>query len=246
MASRGCLRSDAISTHFVVGSNLFPVATVAIERAVRLVSTARLRDPVLLALVDASLADDLAEIEGATSFRLTEQSAAASKFPSGRPHANFVNAAFAYFRPRERNRFNGPLRGAWYAALAVETSVQEVAFHMRRELQRINDFHATVEYAEMWASFAGSFVDLRAVRPAPACLHPDADIGYPAGNQLANETMDAGLNGIIYPSVRHDSGTCLVALWPHVVQSVAQGRVLRLRWAGTPDYILEEVAGDDA
>jgi hypothetical protein len=37
-----------------------------------------------------------------------------------------------------------------------------------------------------------------------------------------------------------------VALWPHVVQSVAQGRVLRLRWAGTPDYILEEVAGDDA
>lgn len=229
-----------------MASSDFPVATVAVERAVRLVSTARLRDPVLLGLVDASLLDDLAEIEGATSFRLMEQSHAASLFPSGRPHANFVNAAFVYFRPRERNRFNGPLRGAWYAALTVETSLREVAFHLVRELRRVNDYHATVEYAEMWASFAGSFVDLRAVRPAPDCLHPDADIGYPAGNQLAAEAMQAGLNGIIYPSVRDDGGTCLVALWPHVVQSVTQGRVLRLRWTGTPDHRVEDVAADDA
>jgi RES domain-containing protein len=229
-----------------VASNPFPTATLAIERAVRLVSTARLRDPVLLALVDPTLLDDLAEIEGATSFRLAEQSHAASLFPSGRPHANFVNAAFAYFRPRERNRFNGPHRGAWYAALAVETALQEVAFHLRRELQRVNDYFATVEYAEMWASFAGNFVDLRSVHPPPACLHPDAAIGYPAGNQLAAEAMQAGLNGIVYPSVRHDGGTCLVALWPHVVQSVAQGRVLRLRWAGTPDYAVEDVKEDAA
>lgn len=228
----------------MAASNPYPVATVAIERAVRLVSTARLRDPVLLGLVDASLLDDLAEIEAATSFRLTRQSAAASLFPSGRPHANFVNAAFAYFRPRERNRFNGPDRGAWYAALAVETSLHEVAFHLRRELQRVNDYVATVDYTEMWASFAGGFVDLRTVRPAPDCLHPDADIGYPAGNQLARETLDAGLNGIIYPSVRHTGGTCLVALWPHVVQSVAQGRVLRLRWTGTPDHTVDDVTGD--
>ena len=69
-------------------TNDYPVATIAIERAVRLVSTARLRDPVLLALVDPTMLDDLAEIEGATSFRLTEQSHAASLFPSGRPHAN--------------------------------------------------------------------------------------------------------------------------------------------------------------
>lgn len=223
-------------------TNDYPVATIAIERAVRLVSTARLRDPVLLALVDPAMLDDLAEIEGATSFRLTEQSHAASLFPSGRPHANFVNAAFTYFRPRERNRFNGPLRGAWYAAMAVETALHEVTFHLVRELHRVNDYHATVEYAEMWASFAGSFVDLRSATPTPDCLHPDADIGYPAGNRLADQTRDAGLNGIIYPSVRHHGGTCLVALWPHVVQSVAQGRVLRLRWAGTPEYSLETVA----
>jgi len=133
----------------------FPVSTLAIARAVRLVSTARLRDPVLLRLVDPPLLDDLAEIEGATSARLRDESLATNLFPRGRPHSNFVNAAFAYFRPRELNRFNGPKRGGWYAALEVETSIAEVAFHMRRELDRVRDYNAVVEYSEMWASFAG-------------------------------------------------------------------------------------------
>ena len=219
----------------------YPVTILAIERAVRLVATARLRDPVLLKLVDPSLVSDLAEIEGATSARLLEESSVAHPALTGRPHSNFVNAAFAYFRPLEMNRFNGRERGAWYASLNVETSLAEVAFHMRRELERVNDFHTVVEYAEMWASFAGNFVDLRNVNPTPDCLHPDAAIGYPAGNLLAEEAIAEGVNGIIYPSVRHPGGTCIVALWPHVVQSVAQGKVIRLTWSGSPDPSIEQV-----
>jgi hypothetical protein len=85
----------------------------------------------------------------------------------------------------------------------------------------------------MFASFAGEFVDLRSV-PRPECLHPDPAIGYQAGNALAEPVRNDGHNGIIYPSVRHDEGTCLVALWPSAVQSVAQGRVLRAVWKGSP------------
>ena len=29
-------------------------------------------------------------------------------------------------------------------------------------------------------------------------------------------------------------GICLVALWPHAVQSVAQGALWRVRWTGRP------------
>jgi RES domain-containing protein len=154
------------------------------------------------------------------------------EFVVGPSHAAFINAAFSYWRPREFNRFNGPGRGAWYAALAVETCVEEVAFHMTRELERVNDFNAAVDYAEMFASFAGEFVDLRGVDPAPPCLDPDTVVGYPEGNKLAEVTRHAGHNGVIYPSVRHRGGTCVVALWPHAVQSVAQGRVLCLTWNG--------------
>jgi hypothetical protein len=85
----------------------------------------------------------------------------------------------------------------------------------------------------MFASFAGEFVDLRGVSPRPVCLSPDEEEGYPAGNALADATRAAGHNGIIYPSVRYPGGTCLVALWPQAVQSVAQGRVLALRWTGS-------------
>ena len=212
----------------------FPVPILTIARAVRLVASARLRDPVLLGLVPQAMLGDLAEIEGATSARLHEQQFAAGTYPSNRPHAAFVNAAFAYFRPREMNRFNGPQRGAWYAALAIETSLAEVAHHIRRELDRVGDYHATVDYAEIWASFAGAFVDLREQPARPACLDPDPTHGYPAGNALAAEVMAAGHNGIIYPSVRHPGGTCLVALWPHAVQSVAQGAIWRVAWTGDP------------
>ena len=221
-----------------------PVILLAQPRAVRLVATGRLRDPVLhLLLGDPSAAtrsraevDDLAralaEIEGGTSARLTAQAARASIFPSDRPHANFVNAAFAYWRPRERNRFNDAGFGAWYAAFETETAIAEVTHHIGRELERARDWNATVEWSELWASFAGSFVDLRDARSPPDCLGPDADIGYPAGNLLARETRAAGYNGIVYPSVRHPPGTCLVALWPHAVQSVTQGAVIRATWSG--------------
>jgi hypothetical protein len=215
----------------------YPTATLAIERTVRLVATARLRDPVLRGLVGANFLDDLAEIEGATSGRMNQQARggerlSAAELVAGQPHAAFINAAFSYWRPRELNRFNGPGRGAWYSALTLETCVSEVAFHMTRELVRVNDFNATVDYAEMFASFAGSFVDLREADRSLTCLNPEPAVGYPAGNALAGEAIAKGHNGIVYPSVRHNGGTCLVALFPAAVQSVAQGRVVRLRWQG--------------
>jgi hypothetical protein len=220
---------------------LFPFSILAVEGAVRLVTTARLRDPVLLGLVRQSSLDDLAEIAGATSARLHEEKVAPASYRSGRPHAAFVNAAFTYFRPRELNRFNGPARGAWYAAFEVATSLAEVRYHIQRELARVGDYHAVVDYAEMWGSFAGAFVNLRSVTPPPACLDPDPAVGYPAGNLLAAEAMAAQHNGIVHPSVRSAGGTCLVALWPHAVQSVTQGGVWRLTWSGAAEPAVQPI-----
>lgn len=222
----------------------FPTRRDAFARTVRLVSSARLRAPVLARLVAPDQLADVAEIEGATSTRLLSARTGADgigrdEFVAGLPHAHFINAAFAYARPAALNRFNGPGRGAWYAAFSTETCIAEVSFHMTRELTAVAEFHATVEYAEMFASMAGSFVDLRDAIPQPDCLDPDPARGYPAGNALADATRAAGHNGIIWPSVRDRQGTCIVALWPSVVQSVAQGRVLRLVWNGGPAPAVE-------
>lgn len=216
-----------------------PIVREAFARTIRLVSTARLRDSVLKGLVDE---DDLAalyEIEGATSTRLVAQdrgfeSVNANEFVFNVPHAKFINASFAYAKPRELNRFNGPGRGAWYAALDVETCLVEVVHHMTEVLGRTGDYNAVVEYAEMFASLAGEYVDLRGRASGHPCLHPDPSIAYPQGNALADAARAKGLNGIIYPSVRHAGGTCFAALWPHAVQSVAPGEVYRIEWSGDP------------
>jgi len=215
------------------------VRRIAYDRTIRLVATARLRDPVLLKLVPERDLTALAEIEGATSARLRAQQSGAERLDRrelvyGVAHAHFINAAFAYFMPRSLNRFNGPGRGAWYAALALNTCVAEVAFHMERELANIADFNATVDYAEFYASFIGDFVDLRGAKSRPAFLDPDPDKSYAAGNAFADAVRNAGHCGIIYPSARHAGGTCLVALIPHAVQSVRQGAVIRLTWTGSP------------
>ena len=223
------------------------VRRIVQERTIRLVASARLRDPVLLALVDDDDLADLEEIEAATSARLRAQESGADRLDSrelvfGIPHAHFINAAFSYWLPRTLNRFNGPGRGAWYAALELGTCVAEVSFHMERELANVGDFDATVDYAELFASFIGDFVDLRGIAPRPDFLDPDPVKSYPPGNLFADAVRAAGHYGIVYPSARHHEGICLVALVPHAVQSVTQGRILRLAWTGRPGPQMSELA----
>lgn len=221
-----------------------PVVTEAFPRTVRLVTTARLRAAVLAPLVDGDdELDLLAEIEGATNTRLVAQDRgisglAANELVYDVPHAHFINASFAYAKPQQPNRFNGADRGAWYAALDVATCLSEVGYHLTNALADAGDYNATVDYAEMFCSLAGEFLDLRQVPDHPS-LDPDKARAYPLGNALAEGARAAGLNGIIYPSVRHAGGTCLVALRPAAVQSVRQGAVYRMIWRGDPTPAIE-------
>ena len=222
-----------------------PIVREAFPRTVRLVASARLRPPVLERLVPPKEAAALAKIEGATSRRLAAEAhgvegLSRDELVFGVPYATFVNAAFAYWKPRVMNRFNAT-RGAWYAALEVETSIREVAWHMSDFLAKSGELKGVVDYAELFASMAGEFVDLRGVSSHPA-LDPTPALGYPAGNAVADAARARGLNGIIYPSVRRTGGTCVVALRPQAVQSVAPGGLFRLTWSGAPEPAVARIS----
>lgn len=191
----------------------------------------------------APLADEgddmtrLAEIEGAISGRLVAEERGlggltADELVHGVPHAKFINASFAYAKPREPNRFNPANRGARYAALDVETCIAEVGHHFTRTLADAGDFNAFVEYCETIASMSGIVIDL----PDHPSADPDAAKGYPAGNALAAQARGQGRNGIIYPSVRRERGTCIAALWPNAKQSVVQGATHWLTCGGEPKF----------
>lgn len=222
----------------------------AFERTVRLVTTARLRAPVLQGIVSDDLLTDLYEIESATSGRLNNQwrgtaGLEATEFVYDVPHATFINASFAYSKPARPSRFNGESRGAWYAALDVQTCLEEVKFHIVEELTNIGRFDTRVEYAEMHASFAGDYLDLT-VANDHECLHPQPDVGYPVGNAVAEAARARGVNLIVYPSVRHSGGTCFAALSPHSVQSVAQGDVWEMVWRGSPEPQVANISAAQA
>jgi hypothetical protein len=110
-----------------------------------------------------------------------------------------------------------------------------------RCLARAGNFNAVVEYAELFASLAGEYADLRSIPEHPS-LNSDPTTSYKAGIALASATLVRGLNGIIYPSIRHKGGTCFAVLWSHAVQSVAQGGMFRLTWSGSSTPRIEQVS----
>jgi hypothetical protein len=154
----------------------------------------------------------------------------------------YINAAFCYTRPGG-SRFNGPERGAWYATFgehAEQTALAEVSWHLTRELENVGTFENVTDYRELLAAFIGPFVDVRGA-DLPDILDPDPRIGHPAGQGLAREVREAGHAGIVYPSVRHDGGTCLAAFRTTMIQNIRQGRTWRLEWRGGPEPKISEL-----
>lgn len=233
-----------------MSADIVPTVTEGFACTVRMVTTARLRDAALSGISHTPLElDEMAEIEQATSNRQVAEERGISGLDANElvydvAHARFINASFAYAKPREPSRFNGTDRGAWYAALAVETCIAEVTFHMTRFLAYTGSYNTSVEYAEMFCSTAGEFLDLCGAPQHPA-LGKEAATAYPIGNALASNSRADGLTGIIYPSVRHPGGTCIAILRPSAVLSVRQGAVYQMRWDGKPTPVITPLSGQN-
>lgn len=223
---------------------------MARRATVRLILSAYFKPSALGALADTDEElEILARLEGETNQRLKAQKEGLDDLDSrelayrapvapdrswGMTH---VNAAFTHVR-ESGNRFNDGRRGAWYCAFEAETAVAEVAFHRTRELRYVGVFEDEAVYVALLADFIGTFPDLRGIDPPPACLDPEPDVGYPAGQALAHGLRGDGHGGLIYPSVRRPGGTCFVAFAPQIIQNVRPAEQYRMVWNGSPDYTL--------
>lgn len=148
----------------------------------------------------------------------------------GVPNAAVVNAAFCHAHPLGA-RFSGPDRGAWYAGFELATAQAEVGFHKSVQLAEIGRFEDSVTYDDYLADFSASFHDLRGLRGRRAYLDPAS---YVAAQTLAEELLEAGSLGVVYPSVRRSGGTCVACFRPALVVNVRRGRTYRFTWKGTP------------
>jgi hypothetical protein len=148
----------------------------------------------------------------------------------GVPCAHVVNAAFCHPHPLG-SRFNGPERGAWYAGLALETAQAEVAFHKRVELAETGwTEEETITYDDYLADFSAPFHDLRRAQGFRSCLDPGS---YVASQALAERLLAAASLGVVYPSVRHDGGTCVACFRPALVTNVRRDATFRFTFRGS-------------
>jgi len=146
----------------------------------------------------------------------------------GVPYAHIVNAAYTYARTTG-SRFNGPERGAWYAAFQLSTSQAEIAFHRGQELREIAWPHPEeFEYLEFLADFRADFHDIRKRREFRDCLAPDS---YAGSQKLAYALLEQGSVGVVYPSAREQvHGDCIACFRPALVNNVRRGIAMTVRF----------------
>jgi len=179
----------------------------------------------LLAQHDDDLLNDLTELEGATNDRLLGESGrlpgiSAIELVSGFRLAHIVNASFTHPNPFG-GRFNGAGRGAWYAALEMQTAQTEMGFHRATELKEVGwKAEEVFSYIDYLADFRHEFHDLRGDPDFVDCLDPNS---YTASQTLGLTLLTSGSAGIVYPSVRHYDGVCIACFRPPLVLNVREG-----------------------
>jgi RES domain-containing protein len=208
----------------------------------RLIPSRYSDESVLARLVDnKEQLQELFELDGATNDRLLGE---ANLLPGisvhellfGVAYAHIVNAAFTHAHSLG-SRFNGPERGAWYAAYELQTAQAEVAFHKVQELEEIKWTEAeTFTFDDYLADFRADFHDIRGEVAYADCLSPPS---YRNSQRLARELLASGSAGIVYPSVRRNDGTCIVCFRPALVTNVRKGdrSTVAFQEAGSPPVI---------
>ena len=175
------------------------------------------------------------ELESWTNDRISTELGTLHRVPraewvTGRPMASVIMAAYCHPRA-EGARFNGPDRGAWYAALDLETVHAEALYHRTAELAEIGVFETRVEMRLYLADFDCEFHDVRARTPQNEPLHDPQS--YRASQAFARDLLETGSNGIIYRSARRPGGECIACFRPRLVLNVRIGGHFEYRWSGT-------------
>ncbi len=194
---------------------------------------------------DDSHLQELFELDHATNERFWAENGllpgiGSSELLFGVPNFKIINASFTHAHPLG-SRFNGPDRGAWYAAFALKTSQAEIAFHKSIEYAEIGRFYDTVTYDDYLADFSSNFHDLRHSARFESALNPGS---YVASQALGERLLEAGSLGLVYPSVRHRGGTCVACFRPALVNNVRKDQTYSFTWEGKANPKVSPLAPD--
>jgi hypothetical protein len=212
-----------------------PLARIRWPRTCRLISTRYPSIGIFDRVATPADLDAVLELEAWTNDRLGGEIGLLHTIPRdewvvGRPMASVVMAAFCHPRPAG-SRFSDARRGAWYCGRTLPTALAESVHYRTNELREVGHFETRVQMRLYHADFAASFHDVRKRDTWKALYAPDS---HEASQRLGRDLLDAGSNGIVYQSVRHEGGECLACFRPRLVANVRAVAHYEYRWEGTP------------
>ena len=145
--------------------------------------------------------------------------------------ASIVMAAFIHASP-DGGRFSGPELGAWYAARELETAIAETVHHNTRRLAAsAGGFPNRIVLRELQVDVDMAMTDLRGA-DAAHLLDPDSHVegqAFAAAERWPRRS--AGLDALVYPSVRRAGGQNICIFRPAAIpRPVLQGRHLAYVW----------------
>jgi len=184
-------------------------------------------DDLEAALLLASLTDDRVNETLTRLGRLDR-----SEWLTGGPGATLVMAAFCHPAPGG-GRFNSEALGAWYCATEIETAIAETVYHHTKRLAHsASGFRHVIQMRELVSAVDAEVCDIRGLRESdPELYDPES---YAASQPFGEALRRAGANGIVYASVRRQSGTNLAVYRPSLLPPIAEGDHFDYRWTGSP------------
>ena len=184
-------------------------------------------------VADAADLEAVYQIEAMTNDRLREQAGElALVAPEDRvsgPGTTPVMAAFTHLNP-EGDRFTDGSYGVFYAGRTLATAIAETTYHRSRFLRATDEAEQELDMRVYAVDLAAELHDVRGLREErPELYEPDR---YGASQRFAAELREAGSDGIVYQSVRHEGGECAAVFRPRLLSNCRQERHLCYVWDG--------------
>jgi hypothetical protein len=178
------------------------------------------------------------ELEAMTNDRLREEAGELALVPpqdriSG-AGTTPIMAAFTHLNP-EGSRFSDGSYGVYYCAQKLETALSEVRYHQERFLLRTGEGPIRLELRLYLADLDARLVD---VRRLGECHRPD---DYGPSRKLGVALRAEGRDGVLYRSLRHESGLCAAVFRPRLLRNCRQSKHYAFHFDGRGITVIDEL-----
>jgi hypothetical protein len=183
---------------------------------------------------DPAIWDALITLEQLTNPRVRDEVGEIALVPAGDrvagPNASYVMASFTHLN-RRGSRFSDGSFGVYYAAAELETAIAETVYHFEAFARDSGDPPRMEDMRVLVGTTAEDFEDV-AELAEPQRTQVLDPANYGPARAYARTLRDNGAMGVVYPSVRRVTGTCIGAFRPRAVGIPRQERHLKYRWDG--------------